>query len=143
MLIKNVNCKWFESCNHLHFFYGKCQHEKMKRKLYFFKRDCLLLDPNCICNLQEKYPRPKGLPSAPPPAPKVINEGISIKEHGKVNLKVDTFDRIQGVRSENNKNWMNLMRLAFKYAPEEAKEIMKDISKCDQEVTKLTKELAN
>ena len=52
------------------------------------------------------------------------------------------LDKIEIIRAQNNKNWMDLMRLAFKYAPEEAKEIMKNISECDQEVTKLTGKLA-
>ena len=52
------------------------------------------------------------------------------------------LDQISKIREKNNKNWMNILKLAFKYAPEEAKEIMKDISEYDQEVTKLTKELA-
>lgn len=46
------------------------------------------------------------------------------------------------MRIRNNKNWMDILRLAFKYAPNEAKKIMADIGKYDSEINKLTKKLA-
>ena len=52
------------------------------------------------------------------------------------------IDQIQNIRAMNNKNWMDLMRLAFKHAPDEAKEILKKISECDSEITKLTIEMS-
>ncbi len=51
------------------------------------------------------------------------------------------IDKIQEIRSRNNKNWMNLLRLAFKYAPQEAAKIMQSISECDTEINKLSKQL--
>ena len=30
------------------------------------------------------------------------------------------IDNIEKIRSKNNKNWMDLVRLAYKYAPKEA-----------------------
>ena len=51
------------------------------------------------------------------------------------------IDQIEAVRTKNNKNWMDLLRLAFKYAPEEASEIFNEIFKEDQEVNRLAKEL--
>lgn len=53
----------------------------------------------------------------------------------------DTIDQIQKVREQNNKNWMDLFRLAFKCAPEEAKIIMSRISKCDHEINELMEKL--
>lgn len=50
---------------------------------------------------------------------------------------------IENVRAHNNSNWMDLIRLAFEYAPNEAKQIMSSINKDDAEVTKLLKELSN
>ncbi len=52
------------------------------------------------------------------------------------------INKIEIIRAKNNRNWMNILKLAFKYAPKEAKEIMADISKCDQEINELTKRLA-
>ncbi|MDA9936951.1 hypothetical protein N9C49_06660 [Gammaproteobacteria bacterium] len=51
------------------------------------------------------------------------------------------IDQIEAVRTKNNKNWMDLLRLAFKYAPEEASEIFNEIFKEDKEVNRLAKEL--
>jgi hypothetical protein len=38
---------------------------------------------------------------------------------------------------------MDLMRLAFKYAPEESKIIMTRITDCDKKINELTRTLAN
>lgn len=53
------------------------------------------------------------------------------------------INSIQKIRSKNNKNWMDLMRLAFKYAPDQASKIMKQINNLDKQISiqlrKLTK----
>ncbi len=49
---------------------------------------------------------------------------------------------IEKVRAKNNKNWMNLYRLAFAKAPKEAIGIIKKILKRDQEVNELVKKLS-
>ncbi len=54
----------------------------------------------------------------------------------------ELIEQITGIRSKNNKNWMELLRLAFRYAPEEAKRILQNISDCDSEINKLTSQLA-
>ena len=51
------------------------------------------------------------------------------------------IDAIEKVRRKNNKNWMDMLRLAFKYAPDEAKKIMNRITECDSKITELLKEL--
>ena len=48
---------------------------------------------------------------------------------------------IEKVRARNNKNWMNLYRLAFAKAPKDAVGIIKKILKRDQEVSELVKKL--
>ncbi|MBU2249419.1 MAG: hypothetical protein KKD77_21905 [Gammaproteobacteria bacterium] len=55
--------------------------------------------------------------------------------------KNNILDQIENIRAKNNKNWMDILRLTFKFAPEEAGKIMKDISKCDSEVIELTRQL--
>ena len=35
------------------------------------------------------------------------------------------IDEIEKVRSKNNMNWMDILRLAFIHAPDEAKKLMK------------------
>ena len=49
--------------------------------------------------------------------------------------------QIENVRSKNNKNWMDLYRLAFAKAPKQSIELIKKILKKDKEVTKLAERL--
>ena len=51
------------------------------------------------------------------------------------------IDKIQKIRAKNNKLWMDLMRLAFDHAPEQAKVIMSQISQNDEKITKAVKEM--
>ena len=53
----------------------------------------------------------------------------------------EIIGKIEKVRQDNNKNWMALLRISFKYAPDEAKEIFSQITKNDAEINKLSKEL--
>ncbi len=49
--------------------------------------------------------------------------------------------RIQAARARNNANWMDLLRLAMRVAPEEARAIFARIAATDFEVVVLTKQL--
>ena len=49
------------------------------------------------------------------------------------------IDKIESVRTRNNVNWMNLMRLAFKMAPHEAEKIFESINQDDQSIANLLK----
>lgn len=49
--------------------------------------------------------------------------------------------RIQTIRSENNGNWMDLLRLAFKHDPKGAAEIMSRIFRDDARVSAVVAEL--
>lgn len=51
------------------------------------------------------------------------------------------IDDIEAIRTRNNRNWMDLLRLAFKHAPKEAAEIMAEIYKQDQGISDLAKKL--
>ena len=52
-------------------------------------------------------------------------------------------NQIQNVRSKNNKYWMDVLRLAFKHAPNQASELMKKVNLNDQKISKLVKKLSN
>ena len=52
------------------------------------------------------------------------------------------IDQIEKSRTYNNVNWMNLLRIAFKYAPSEAKKIMKKINIQDKKISQLLKKLS-
>ena len=51
------------------------------------------------------------------------------------------FNDIEKIRSKNNKNWIDILRLAFKYSPNEAKKIFKQIVNKDKKLIKLAKDL--
>ena len=51
------------------------------------------------------------------------------------------ISQIENTRKKNNKNWMDLLRLSFRYNPIEAKKILKEIFKEDKRVNRLLKEL--
>ena len=60
----------------------------------------------------------------------------------KINKKYEKiFNNIEKVRSKNNKNWIDILRLAFKHSPNEAKKILKEIVKKDKQLIKLAKDL--
>ena len=60
----------------------------------------------------------------------------------KKNKYLLTIDKIEKIRSRNNINWMNIMRIAFKYAPRQSAKIMNKINKVDQKISKLLKDLS-
>lgn len=53
------------------------------------------------------------------------------------------IDEIEDTRARNNVNWMDILRIAFTHAPEDAKEVMRKINAEDSKVAglllKLTK----
>ncbi|MDA9838487.1 hypothetical protein N9B99_02620 [Candidatus Pelagibacter sp.] len=53
-----------------------------------------------------------------------------------------TIDKIEKIRSKNNVNWMNLLRLAFKLDPKNAAKIMMKINYDDKKISKLLKQLS-
>ena len=61
------------------------------------------------------------------------------KQKLKKNLQL--IKRIENVRSKNNKNWMDLYRLAFAKAPEEAIILIKKILIKDKKVSSLAEKL--
>ena len=63
-------------------------------------------------------------------------------ENKKIKHYLKIIDEIEKVRTKNNVNWMNLLRLAFTHAPEEAKELMKKIDHEDTRISDLVKELS-
>ena len=62
-------------------------------------------------------------------------------KHQKIEYYLNIIDKIEKVRTRNNVNWMDVLRLAFTYAPEEAKKLMKKINAEDNEISELFKKL--
>lgn len=51
------------------------------------------------------------------------------------------INQIEKIRSKNNVNWMNLLRLAFKLDPQETKKIMKKVNYDDKKISNLLSKL--
>ena len=51
------------------------------------------------------------------------------------------IDEIEKIRSKNNSNWMDILRLAFKYNPKDAAKTMSKIYVDDAKIGKLAKKL--
>lgn len=51
------------------------------------------------------------------------------------------INQVQSVRSKNNVNWMGILKLAFKHAPEETIDLIKKVSLDDQKISNLFKKL--
>ena len=58
-----------------------------------------------------------------------------IKKYQKI------INQIEKIRGKNNTNWMNILRLAFKYDPKNAAKIMSKIYSDDMKIGKLAKKL--
>lgn len=54
----------------------------------------------------------------------------------------EIINKIQKIRSKNNVNWMNILKLAFKHDPRNASKIMKKINYDDKKISQLLKELS-
>ena len=51
------------------------------------------------------------------------------------------ISEIEKVRKKNNKNWMDILRVAFTYAPKETAKIMSSIYSDDGKISNLAKKL--
>lgn len=56
--------------------------------------------------------------------------------------KLKIINQIQNVRARNNKYWMDVLKLAFKFAPKQASKIMKKINSNDQKISTLVEKLS-
>ena len=65
---------------------------------------------------------------------------MKIKKN-KIKKGIKIINSIEKIRSKNNKNWMDLLRLGFKYNPNETKKILKGIFKEDRKITTLVKKI--
>ena len=61
----------------------------------------------------------------------------------KYKKNIDIINKIQKIRSKNNLNWMNILKLAFKNNPKEAAKIMSNVNHDDKKISRLVKQLTN
>ena len=57
------------------------------------------------------------------------------------NNHIKIIENISKIRSKNNSNWMQLLKIAFKYSPTEASKAMKNIYYHDKKISELVKKL--
>ena len=55
----------------------------------------------------------------------------------KVKKYLNIIDKIEKVRTKNNVNWMDVLRLALKNSPDETIKLMKEINKKDKKISQL------
>ena len=54
-----------------------------------------------------------------------------------------TIDKVEKIRSKNNINWMQILKIAFKHSPQETANVMSNIYNSDNKISKLVKKLTN
>ena len=63
------------------------------------------------------------------------------KKNKTINYYLKIISKIESVRKNNNKNWMDILRTAFIYAPKKTAKIMAKIYSDDSRISKLAKKL--
>tara|TARA_B100001175_G_C19486044_1_gene629845 strand:+ start:68 stop:256 length:189 start_codon:yes stop_codon:yes gene_type:complete len=61
----------------------------------------------------------------------------------KTKDQLKLIDQIEKIRSKNNVNWMNILRLAFKLDSKKASKIMKKVNYDDKKISKLLNKLSS
>tara|TARA_B100001179_G_C18275540_1_gene268709 strand:+ start:53 stop:253 length:201 start_codon:yes stop_codon:yes gene_type:complete len=51
-------------------------------------------------------------------------------------------NQIQKIRTKNNKNWMDLLKLSLKLDPKKTSKILNEIYEFDQQISKIAKKLS-
>lgn len=60
----------------------------------------------------------------------------------KIVNSLKIIDKIQKIRSKNNRNWMDLLRLAIKLDHKKSSNILKEIVKDDKKISKLADQIS-
>jgi hypothetical protein len=63
------------------------------------------------------------------------------KKKKTINFYFKIISKIERVRKNNNKNWMDILRTSFTYAPIKTAKIMSKIYSDDSRISKLVKRL--
>jgi ribosomal protein S18 acetylase RimI-like enzyme len=73
-----------------------------------------------------------------------VNKNFFIMKKNVVKNKfTKVINEIENIRKKNNTNWMDILRVAFKYSPNETAKIMAEIYKEDRKISLLSKKLKN
>ena len=74
-----------------------------------------------------------------------MGENYKMKKPKNIKIKKELkiISKIQGVRTRNNINWMNILRIAMIHSPTQTKKLLKKINSQDNKISILVKKLAN
>jgi hypothetical protein len=64
------------------------------------------------------------------------------KNNNKIKKSLILIDKIQKIRSKNNKNWMDLLRLSIKLDFKTTSKILNEIVKDDKRISKIAKQIS-
>ena len=59
----------------------------------------------------------------------------------KTTYYLKVINQIEKVRKKNNKNWMDVLKIALKHAPNESSNVLSQIYKQDKKLSSLAKKL--
>ena len=65
------------------------------------------------------------------------------KNSTKIRKSIALLNKIEKIRSKNNKNWMDILRLAIKLDYNKTSKLIKEIYKYDTEISALAKKYIN
>ena len=72
-----------------------------------------------------------------------IKNNIFIMKKKIVNYNyIKLVNKIEKIRKKNNNNWMDILKIAFQFAPERTSKIMSQIYKEDSKISKITKKFS-
>ena len=69
------------------------------------------------------------------------DKNLKPKEKIKIKKYLNALNKIEKARKQNNVNWMDILRIALKNAPNETIKLMRKINKKDQIITNLFKSI--
>ena len=61
----------------------------------------------------------------------------------KIERYLKYIDEIEKVRTQNNVNWMDILRLAIKHAPDEAIDLIKKVNNKDERISELFNKISD
>tara|TARA_B110001450_G_scaffold151330_1_gene141240 strand:+ start:216 stop:422 length:207 start_codon:yes stop_codon:yes gene_type:complete len=65
-----------------------------------------------------------------------------MKKKNKIQRGLQIINQIQSIRSRNNRNWMDLLKLALKLDFNSTSKILKEIVKDDRRISKLAEKIS-
>ena len=66
---------------------------------------------------------------------------MKTQDKKKIIKYLKAIDKIEKARKQNNVNWMDILRIALRHAPNETIKLMTKINKKDQVITNLFKNI--